>query len=175
MGRPRTKRELLDLSEWNFEKLNELVDSYSNGVQLAEFPPGTMNRNIRDILAHLHHWHILFQEWYKAGMAGKQPEMPAKGFTWATVPALNKVIWNTYHEHELDHVRRMLGKSFNQVRALINAHSNEELFTKQQYGWTGSTSLGSYLVSTTSSHYDWAYKLIRKAKRGSLRRITSSA
>ena len=40
---------------------------------------------------------------------------------------------------------------------------DEELFTKKKYHWTGSTSLGSYLVSATSSHYDWALKLIRKS------------
>ena len=31
------------------------------------------------------------------------------------------------------------------------------------YHWTATTSLGSYLVSATSSHYDWALKLIRKS------------
>jgi hypothetical protein len=49
--------------------------------------------------------------------------------------------------------------------ALIEAHGDEELFTKKRYAWTGSTSLGAYLVSATSSHYDWATKKLRKAKR----------
>ncbi|MGO3678157.1 MAG: ClbS/DfsB family four-helix bundle protein, partial [Microbacteriaceae bacterium] len=29
------------------------------------------------------------------------------------------------------------------------------------FPWTGTTSLGSYCVSATSSHYDWAIKKIR--------------
>ncbi|MFC1239685.1 ClbS/DfsB family four-helix bundle protein [Treponema vincentii] len=41
--------------------------------------------------------------------------------------------------------------------------SNEELFTKKVFDWTGTTSLGSYCVSATSSHYDWATKDIKKA------------
>ncbi|HOP45228.1 MAG TPA: ClbS/DfsB family four-helix bundle protein, partial [Flavobacteriales bacterium] len=41
----------------------------------------------------------------------------------------------------------------------------EELFEKKRYRWTGSTSLGAYLVSATSSHYDWALKLIQKVLR----------
>lgn len=36
-----------------------------------------------------------------------------------------------------------------------------ELFTKRLYSWTGSTSLGAYLVSSTSSHYDWGKKVKR--------------
>ncbi|MEL6140134.1 MAG: ClbS/DfsB family four-helix bundle protein, partial [Bacteroidota bacterium] len=33
------------------------------------------------------------------------------------------------------------------------------------YAWTGTTSLGAYLISSTSSHYDWAYKLIKRCKK----------
>jgi hypothetical protein len=39
--------------------------------------------------------------------------------------------------------------------------SNEELFTKQHFHWTGTTTLGSYCISALSSHYDWATKKIR--------------
>jgi len=39
---------------------------------------------------------------------------------------------------------------------LIEVFSNDELFTKGIYKWIGGTSLGSYFVSSTSSHYDWA-------------------
>jgi hypothetical protein len=48
---------------------------------------------------------------------------------------------------------------------LIGKHTDEELFTKKRYGWTGSTSLGAYLVSATSSHYDWALKTLRPLKK----------
>ncbi len=81
MAVPKTKEELLKQSSENYRTLNELIDSYSNEEILAEFPEGTMNRNIRDVLAHLYHWHIMFIGWYTVGMEGKRPEMPAKGFT----------------------------------------------------------------------------------------------
>jgi hypothetical protein len=47
----------------------------------------------------------------------------------------------------------------------METHSDEELFEKKRYQWTGTTSLGSYLVSATSSHYEWALKLIKRARR----------
>ncbi|MDR1911573.1 MAG: ClbS/DfsB family four-helix bundle protein, partial [Helicobacteraceae bacterium] len=42
----------------------------------------------------------------------------------------------------------------------------DELFTKNKYEWTGTTSLGSYLISATSSHYDWGLKTIKPLKNG---------
>ena len=164
MSRPRTKDELLELGQKNFIKLNDFVDSFSPEAQISEFPEGTMNRNIRDVLAHLNHWHLLFLDWYEVGMKGKKPEMPAKGYSWKTVPELNRIIWQKYNDTQLKKVREDLNKSYLQIQKLIEKHSNDELFEKKRFKWTGTTSLGSYLVSTTSSHYDWALKLIKKAK-----------
>lgn len=93
--------------------------------------------------------------------------MPARGYTWKTLPELNKKIWEEYKSMELDETRKLLNQSFEAVQQIIENHSNEELFEKKRYRWTGSTSLGAYLVSTTSSHYDWAYNLIKKAKKSS--------
>lgn len=165
MPRPKNKEELIELSNSNFKLLNNFINSFSEEEQLKEFPKGTMNRNIRDVLAHLHHWHLMMLDWYKVGMKGEKPEMPAKGYTWKTTPALNKAIWEMYLKTDLKEVKKMLDKSFNNLQKVISRHSNEELFEKKRYKWTGSTSLGSYLVSATSSHYDWAYKLIKKAKK----------
>ena len=165
MPRPKTKDELLELSQKNFAKLNELVDSYSSEEQVAEFPEGTMNRNIRDVLAHLHHWHLMMLEWYEIGMKGDKPDMPAKGYTWKTVPELNREIQEKYRTVELEKVRKDLNHSYEQLQKIIERHTNEELFEKKRYKWTGTTSLGSYLISATSSHYDWAYKLIKQAKK----------
>lgn len=43
----------------------------------------------------------------------------------------------------------------------MECFSNDELFTKGVYKWTGGTSLGSYFVSSTLSHYDWALKKLK--------------
>lgn len=88
--------------------------------------------------------------------------MPAKGYTWKTLPDLNREIWKKYQDLNLQKAKEMLETSFNSVQKIIQKHSHEDLFTKKQYPWTGSTSLGAYLISATSSHYDWAYKLIKK-------------
>lgn len=163
MARPKNKKELLLFSQKNFKDLNDLIDSFSNTDQLREFPKGKMNRCIRDVLAHLHHWHILTLGWYEVGMRGDKPDMPAKGYTWKTTPDLNRKIWEKYNKTDLGQVQKLFLKSFNDILSIIQKHSDTELFTKKKYTWTGSTSLGSYLTSATSSHHDWAIKLIKKS------------
>ena len=164
MAKPKTKKELIEASRDKFKRLNDLVDSFSEEEQRADFPEGTMNRNIRDVLAHLHHWHLMLLNWYNVGMQGEKPDMPAKGYTWKNTPDLNRKIRNDYQKVEIKDVREMLNKSFSELQNIIQKHSNEELFEKKRFKWTGSTSLGVYIIANTSSHYHWAYNLIKKAK-----------
>ena len=104
-------------------------------------------------------------ECYKVGMSGEKPAMPSKGYTWKTVPKLNKWIWEKYQNTDLTQAKEGLINSFEEIRKLIESHTDEELFEKKRYPWTGTTSLGAYLISATSSHYDWALKLIKKGKK----------
>ncbi len=163
MPRPKTKSELIKASQENYNTLMALIGSYPEEKVNKEFPPGKLYRNIRDVLAHLHHWHLMMLDWYEVGMKGEKPHMPAKGYTWKTLPELNKVIWQQYLDKDLNTVKNLFNKSYQKVQSLIVQHSNEELFEKKRYHWTGSTSLGAYLISNTSSHYDWAIKKIKKS------------
>lgn len=161
---PKTKKELIQQSQKNYQQLNELIDSFSNEEQVSEFRKGTMNRNIRDVLAHLHHWHIMFIDWYEVGMKGDKPDMPAKGYSWKDTKELNKKIWEDYRNHKLDNIRIVLNDSYLELQKIIDKHTDAELFEKRRYKWTGSSSLSTYIRANTSSHYNWAYKLIKKVK-----------
>ena len=61
----------------------------------------------------------------------------------------------------LEEATRLLAQSHREVLELVEDFSTDELFTKGIYKWTGGTSLGSYFVSSTSSHYDWALKKLK--------------
>ncbi len=163
MPRPTDKNTLLEFSQKNFDLLLKYINSRSEPEQMNEFPTGTMNRNIRDVLAHLYHWHLMMKDWYVVGMEGQKPDIPAKGYTWKTVPQLNHKIWQDYQNVSLQEIRESLENSHKEMMQLIVNHSNEELFEKKRYAWTGTTSLGAYFIGATSSHYDWALKLISKA------------
>ena len=165
MPRPKSKQELEELSNENFSRLLGYISTLSEEERNQEFPPGTLNRNIRDILAHLHEWHLMILNWYEIGMSGKKPEMPAKGYTWKMTSELNHEIQKKFSSTPLTEVESLLRTSFSNLQSIINKHTNEELFDKERYSWTGSTSLGAYLISSTSSHYDWALKLIKKCRK----------
>jgi len=163
MPKPKTKKELLNRSQNNYKDLMAIINTFSKEDAHKEFPKGTLNRNIKDVLAHLHEWHLMFLEWYKIGMNGQKPEMPVKGYTWRTLPELNKEIWKKYKDIELEKAKSSLSDSYKQIQNVLKKHTNEELFEKKKYKWTGSASLGAYLISNTSSHYNWAIKMIKKS------------
>lgn len=103
--------------------------------------------------------------WYKVGMKGEKPTLPAEGYTWKTLPDLNKKIWEDTQDLDLPTAKKHLASSFKKLQTVISSHSDIELFEKKRYKWTGSTSLGAYLIQNTSSHYSWAIKIIKKGMR----------
>lgn len=163
MPRPTDKTTLIALSNENYQKLWALINNFDENEKVSgKIPFDDRDKSLRDIIVHLHHWHLLFLDWYQVGMAGKKPDMPKTGYTWKTLPDFNQWIWSQYQDTQFYAAKELLDNSFEQVQHLIKQHSDDELFTKKYYHWTGTTSLGSYLISATSSHYDWAIKKIRK-------------
>lgn len=165
MPRPQNKDDLLTLSQLNYQKLIDFIESFSKEEQMIEFPEWIRDRNMRDVLIHLHEWHLMMKRWHKDGMSWIKPDMPAKWYTWKTIVELNQKIWEKYQSTNLEESKRLFQQSFLEIRHIIENHTNEELFEKKRYKWTGTTSMWSYLISSTSSHYDWGFKLIKKAKK----------
>lgn len=163
MPRPKTKEELLNLSKSNFDKLNATIDAIEIDRHNEEFPDDSLYRNIRDVITHLHEWNTMVLSWYETGEKGGKPAIPGEGYSWKTLPELNVKIWTKYQSTNLDEARKLFQESFSSVYSLIESRTNEKLFEKKRYSWTGSTSLGAYLISCASSHCDWAIKKIRKA------------
>ncbi len=163
MPRPTTKDELLVAAAAGYGRVVGFVDALPAEQRTAEFAFDDRDRNVRDVIAHLVAWHRMMRRWYDEGMAGGKPAIPEEGYTWRTLPALNLVIWTEAQEVELAEALSALRQTHQDMTGLVEAHTDTELFTKKRYRWTGTTSLGAYLVSATSSHYDWAMAKFRKA------------
>lgn len=73
---------------------------------------------------------------------------------------MNVEFWKKHQSTSLTEAKVKLKESHEDVMALIESFSNEELFSKGALDWTGTSPLGSYCVSVTASHYDWAMKKI---------------
>ncbi|GBU24404.1 hypothetical protein R83H12_01034 [Fibrobacteria bacterium R8-3-H12] len=168
MPRPTNKKGLLEQAELNFNKLLEFIDGLPEKIKNETYKNNELNdrdKTISDVICHLHEWHLMMENWYKVGMSGKKPSIPAEGYTFQTLPKLNHKIWEKYKGTELKKAIAMFKKSHKDVMALIEKHNDDELFTKKKYQWTGTTSLCAYFISATSSHYDWGLKTVKPLKK----------
>ncbi|MDR1068105.1 MAG: ClbS/DfsB family four-helix bundle protein [Clostridiales Family XIII bacterium] len=150
----------------------ELIDSVPSGAQSVVFDFGDdpklkeahwkRDKNMRDVLVHLYEWHQLLLGWAAANLNGdSKPFLPAP-FTWATYGDMNVEFWKKHQSTPYDEAAALLRGSHAQVMTLIESFSNEELFEKKHFPWTGTTNVGSYCISATASHYDWAMKKIKQ-------------
>ena len=163
MPRPTTKQDLLTAADTQFVKLWKLIDSITPDKQAAAFSFEDRDKNVRDVLVHLHEWHNMVTAWHRIGtIEGGTPHVPGEGYTWRTLPDLNMEIWKKYQTVPLDAAKTLLRESHKSVLALAESHTNEELFAKGVYKWTKDSTLGAYFVSCTASHYDWAMKKIKR-------------
>ena len=162
MARPKDKSQLVAAITENYATLQATIEQFSSSQLDSEFVLEHRDRNVRDVIAHLLAWQEMFLKWYDEGKAGECPEMPAKGFTWRDTPALNNKIWKAGQKERRQTLQRKLDKTHQLLLAVVDAHSDEELFQKQHYSWTGSSSLGSYVISASSAHYHWAIKLLKR-------------
>lgn len=162
MARPTTKEDLLEASNKEYTKMIDLIENMSIDDQNKNFNFEDRDRNIRDVLMHLHHWHQLMDEWYIQGVIEKEMfNTPGHGYTWRTLSGLNQELWEKGNQVTLEEAKKLLNKSHDKIETYIKSHTNEELFSKNQYPFTKSTTLGSYFVSNTCSHYLWAQKKIK--------------
>jgi len=171
MARPKTKEELIEAAGVNFDKLWKLIDSMSEKVLNTEFDFSDdlkkkeahwkRDKNLRDVLIHLYEWHQLLLNWIKSNIDGNKIDFLPKPYTWKTYGEMNIEFWEKHQNTKIEDAKKMLKESHENVLFLIQNFSNEELFSKQYFDWTGTTSLGSYCVSALSSHYDWAIKKLR--------------
>ena len=163
MPRPTTKADLIQAANDQFAKLWTLIDEMSDEEKSADIVPNERDKNVRDVLVHLYEWHCLLLNWIRSNTnRNPAPFLPVP-YNWKTYPQMNVVFWEKHQNTSYTDAETMLKKTHKEVLALIETFSNEALFSKGAFDWTGTTTLGSYCVSATSSHYDWAIKDIKKA------------
>ena len=174
MPRATTKADLIKNADEQFDKLWKMIGFMSEAEQNADFCFDTdktdgaahwkRDRNLRDVLVHLYEWHQLLTEWEKANASGNdQPFLPAP-YTWKTYGDMNTGFWEKHQKLNtpLSKSKEILKNSHKEVLTIIDKYSDEQLFTKAFFKWTGTTSLGQYCVSATASHYDWAMKKLKE-------------
>jgi hypothetical protein len=163
MARPTTKQELTVAANGQFDKLWKLIDSMSEQEQNGAFRFEDRDKNLRDVLVHLYEWHQLFLHWVRSNRAGTAVPFLPEPYNWKTYPQMNVGFWQKHQQTPLTEAKEGLKASHAEVVKLIETLTDEELFAKKHFSWTGTTNVGSYAISATSSHYDWAMKKLKQA------------
>ena len=162
MPRPTTKIDLINAANDQFNKLQKLIISMTDEQQNAIFTFADRDKNLRDVLTHLYEWHQLLLNWINANQKGIQKSFLPEPYNWKTYPQMNIELWKKHQKTSLMVAKKNLEESHKEVIELIEKNNDDELFKKKYFTWTGTTNLGSYCISSTSSHYDWAIKKIKK-------------
>ena len=171
MVRPQTKEDLMIAAKENFEKLNTLISKMSDKELTTPFDFSKdekkkeahwkRDKNLRDVLIHLYEWHQLILNWVESNQKGEEKPFIPQPYNWRTYGDMNVEFWKKHQNTSLEDATKALQKSHKEVLKLAENFTNEELFSKKVYKWVGGSTLGSYFVSATSSHYDWAIKKLK--------------
>jgi hypothetical protein len=160
MPRPYNKQGLLTAAQDEHQALEQLIEPLTV-EQMDEL--GVLGEwAVKDVLAHLIEWEQMVLGWYAAGLRGETPHLPAPGFNWGQLPALNQQIYEKHHNRTVEDILSQFRASYRQVIELVQGLSEDELFTTGRYAWAGKNALAAYLTSCTSSHYRWARTEMRK-------------
>ena len=171
MPRPTNKADLLKTSEENFDKLMSAVDGMSEKAMTTPFDFSgdksrkeahwSRDKDVRDVFVHLYEWHQLLLKWVDSNMKGGSITFLPAPYNWKTYGDMNRMFWDSHRETSYEDARAMLEGSHRECMELAESLSDEELFTRGYFDWTGNNALGSYFTANMSSHYDWALKKIK--------------
>lgn len=172
--RPKSKVELVGTANKKFAELWEQIAKLSEEEQQAPFlfdetflekkkeTHWRRDKELKDVLIHLYEWHQLLLKWVQRNRReGKSPFLPAP-YNWRTYGQMNVGFVAKHKDTLLSDAKSLVYKTHEQVMSLMDEFDNDELFEKKKFDWTGNTSLGSYFISSTASHYEWAIKKIKQ-------------
>lgn len=159
MARFATKGEFLDEITKERGKLNALLSEIPDERKGEEVVDGM---SVKDFLAHRAEWGRMMIRWYTEAKAGGTPAVPTERYKWNQLKELNADIHRRFADTPLSEVVSEFDRVHNELYRIISGTTEEELFTKKYYPFTGASDLATYLNSATASHYRSAAKHFRK-------------
>ena len=159
MPHPKSKTELLAATTAQRDALAAMLAGLSRDQMLW---PGEYGWSAKDHVAHLAEWERLLLGWYDAGRRGESPAVPAEGFTWATMDALNQRIFEQYRDAPLEWVVADWQATSGRLLALAQAVPEAELFGPGRFAWTGRGTLASFVFECGANHYRWSAGQIKR-------------
>jgi hypothetical protein len=164
MSRPLNKTQLMAAIDKEYGALEKFLAALTQQQMAFAAAPGAWA--VKDILCHLHEWMQMFFTWYEAGLHGEMPAVPAPGYKWSQLPALNQSIYEKYRELTPDQAQALFRETHQKTLRFIETISDADLTTPALYRWMNQNTLMTYINANTAAHYTWALKEAKKVLKG---------
>lgn len=159
MGRFKSKDELVaDISKER-RLIAELLAKIPESAKVELVTDGLTTK---DLLAHRTEWGRMMLSWYNEARAGGTPAVPSERYKWNQLKELNADIFERFRETPLADIEQAFSDVHDELNQAISKMSEAELFTKQYYGFTGTSDLATYVNSATAAHDRSARRLIQR-------------
>ncbi len=158
MSKYNTKQELVDDIVKERAKLDTLLTAIPESRKTDEVTDGM---SVKDFLAHRTEWGRMMIRWYTKAKGGVTPAVPSEKYKWNQLKGLNAEIYEQFKDVPLEEITEQYNAVHDELFALIQTTTDEELFSKKYYAFTGTSDLASYFNSATVAHYRSAAKYIR--------------
>ena len=93
-----SKQQLIERAQQTFDELLTCIERVPAKRRKVTVKTNERDQNFRDVLMHLYEWHAMLERWYREGMDGDTPTMPAPGYKWRNLDVLNQQIWMNYQD-----------------------------------------------------------------------------
>jgi hypothetical protein len=164
MSRPLNKTQLQAAIQKEYNALEKILATLTPEQMAFTTAPGVWA--IKDVFTHLYEWHQMMFTWYETGLRSEMPALPAPGYKWNQLPALNQHIYEKYRNLASVQALALFHESHQKMVQFIETLSDADLTTPGLYKWMNQNTLMSYLNSVTAAHYVWALKETKKILKG---------
>ncbi|UOQ88675.1 ClbS/DfsB family four-helix bundle protein [Agromyces endophyticus] len=171
MTTPETAVALQAAAMRGFRTLEDVIDVIPAKVRDRPFPVAATapaasgvagaprDRDLQDVLNHLHAWHELLIGWLDAIEAGRTPAYPAEGYDWGRLDALNLALREKYRVRQASRAFARLQASHATALGRVSALGDDVLFDADRFDWLGGTLAGP-AHECLGGHYAWAVQAI---------------
>ncbi len=137
----------------------------ANGLDEASLGDAYLGRRGADVLAHLHGWHGLFAGWCREDGRGGKVALPATGYTWVDLRALNDEIYERYRAMAWTRILEVTRESHATMIELLRTFPDGALADPTRYPWANGPLL-ELADECLGKHYDWGIERVEASLGG---------
>ncbi len=160
MLRPKTKDELIKMSQEGFRIIQQMIEELPARERVKTYHTKERDKNLRDILFHLHAWHRLLLKWFQIDAEGGHPVLPELGYTWDHLDELNREFWLEGQQHPFMDALELFENSHHTCMEFIQSLSEEAILTPHAFKFSKNPVMG-LLDGCMADHYHWAIEQIK--------------